>query len=65
MYSSGGIWPKWKTRPIGEACLVLTLSSKTKKLHCNHLDVMCERVDEVEGPRKDEDLNMIYSNGLG
>ena len=31
MYSSGGIYPKWKTRPIGEACLVLTLRSKAKK----------------------------------
>ena len=30
MYSSGGIQPKGKARPIGEACLVLTLSSKAK-----------------------------------
>ena len=49
MYSSGGIQPKWRARPIiGEACLVLTLSSKAeKKLKCNHMDGMYERVDEV------------------
>ena len=31
MHSSGGIQPKWKTRPIGEACLVSTLSSRRLK----------------------------------
>ena len=32
MYSSGGIEPKWKARPVvGEACLVSILSSKAKK----------------------------------
>ena len=49
MYFSGGIQSKWKARPLGEAYLVSTLSSKAKKnLKCNHLDVMYERVDEVE-----------------
>ena len=52
MYSSGGFQPKWKTRPIGEACLVSTLSSKTKKLQYNHLDILYERVDEAEGSRR-------------
>ena len=32
--------------------LVSTLSSKAKKLKCNHLDVIYERVDEVEGSRR-------------
>ena len=31
MYSLGGIQPKWKARPIGEAYLALTLDSKAKK----------------------------------
>ena len=50
MYCSGGTLPKWKVRfIIGEACLVSTLSSKAKKtLKCSHLDVICERVHEVE-----------------
>ena len=31
MYTSGGIYPKWEARPIDEACLVSTLSSKAEK----------------------------------
>ena len=52
IHSSGGLKPKWKTRPVGEACLVLTMSSKAKKLKFNHLDVMYERGDEVEDSRR-------------
>ena len=37
---------------MGEACLVLTLSSKAKKLKWNHLDVIYESVDEVEDSRR-------------
>ena len=57
----------WRARPIGEACLlsclVSTLSSKAMK--CNHLDVIYERVNEVEGLTIDNNLNKVYSNGLG
>ena len=42
----------WMTRSIGEACLLLTLSSRAKKLKCNHLDVMFEKIDKVAYSRR-------------
>ena len=53
MYSSRGIYPKWKARPFGEAGLVSTLRQRLEdKLKCNHLDVVFKRVDEVKDSRK-------------
>ena len=55
----------WKTRPIGKACLVSTLSSKANKLNRSLLDVIYGRVDKVEDSQRTKDLNKIYSNGPG
>ena len=45
MYCSWGTLPKWKVRPIGEACLVCTLSSKAKK----ETEVQSPRCNVPEG----------------
>ena len=48
---------KWMSRPIGDACLVSTLSSNS--MECNHLDVIYDKVDKVKDSRRTRILTMV------